>query len=106
MIWEKQMNRGLLSLASVAALFCMTSRPIAAELLAGFTDRVETPGVNSGSPEARQQQSGTTSYYVDCATTETNGDGRSPAKPWSTLDEVNGHSFSPGDAIYLKRGTQ
>lgn len=100
------MNRGLLSLAGAAALFCTTSRQISAELPASFTARGEILSVNFGSRDATGQQAEATSYYVDCAATETTGDGRSPAKPWSTLGAVNEHSFSPGDTIHLKRGTE
>jgi hypothetical protein len=100
------MNRGFLWLASFAALLCVASRQIQAVPPAGFVARGELPRINDGSPDAAEQQSAGTSYYIDCAAAETNGDGHSPAKAWNSLDSLNQHSFSPGDAIYLKRGTE
>jgi hypothetical protein len=47
-----------------------------------------------------------TEYYVDCGTDGTKGDGRSPAAAWHSVDEVNGHTFLPGDLLYFKRGTE
>ena len=45
-------------------------------------------------------------YYVDCGTPQRNGDGRSKDAAWDSLDAVNAHTFSPGDIIRLKRGTE
>ena len=100
------MNRGFLWLAGFAALLCLALSQIQAEPPAALVARGELRSINDGSPDAAEQQAGGTSYYVDCAAAETNGDGHSPAKPWNTLGPVNEHTFSPGDAIYLKRGTE
>jgi hypothetical protein len=45
-------------------------------------------------------------YYVDCGVEGKNGDGRSPAAAWHTLNSVNERQFLPGDVIHLKRGTE
>jgi hypothetical protein len=100
------MIRGFLCLAGAAALLCLTAQQNPAET----PDDLSAPAVSlktyRGSPSVAEQEAGATKYYVDCGAADTNGDGRSPAKPWNALDPVNGHSFLPGDAIYLKRGTE
>jgi Right handed beta helix region len=100
------MNRGFLCLASAAALFCLTPHQDLAETPAGLIARAAIVSTNQGSPDVAEQEAAGTNYYVDCGDGETDGDGRSPVKPWHTLETVNGHSFLPGDAIYLKRGTE
>jgi len=45
-------------------------------------------------------------YYVDCGIAGTDGDGASPTTAWPGIDTVNAHTFSPGDIIRLKRGTE
>jgi hypothetical protein len=49
---------------------------------------------------------GAREFYIDCGATGANGNGNSPAAAWRTLDAVNSHTFSPGDVIYMKRGTE
>jgi hypothetical protein len=100
------MNRGFLCLASAAALFCLTPRQSSAQTPAGFIARTETDSINQVSLDAKEQETGGTNYYVDCGVVETNGDGRSPAKPWHSLEAANARTFLPGDAIYMKRGTE
>jgi hypothetical protein len=53
----------------------------------------------------KARDAGGTAYYVDCGAAKKDGDGRSPAAVWHSLDAVNAHSFLPGDAIFLKRGS-
>jgi hypothetical protein len=103
---ETQMNRGFLRLASTAILLCLLPRQNPAETPAGFTARTATDKINQVSLDLTEPEAGGTNYYVDCGDAETNDDGRAPAKPWHSLDPVNAHSFLPGDAIYLKRGTE
>ncbi|WP_369202226.1 hypothetical protein [Streptomyces sp. PU-14G] len=43
------------------------------------------------------------SFYVDCGAA-TAGDG-SRSAPWNTWEQVNSHTFQPGDSILLKRGS-
>lgn len=45
-------------------------------------------------------------YFVDCGSVEGSGDGYSAASPWHTIGVLNEHTFSPGDVIRLKRGTE
>jgi hypothetical protein len=45
-------------------------------------------------------------YFVDCGVVGADGDGYSSASPWHTVNAVNEHTFSPGDVIRLKRGTE
>lgn len=44
------------------------------------------------------------SYYLDCSHADGNGDGSSRQSPWSTLEQLNAHTFDSGDTIALKRG--
>ena len=100
------MNRGFLCPASVVALLCLTPRQSPAQTPAGFTARTEVVNTPRGSSNVAEDEAGGIKYYIDCGAPETNGDGRSPAKPWHSLDTVNARSFLPGDAILLKRGTE
>jgi hypothetical protein len=100
------MNQGFLRLASAAILLCLLPHQNPAETPAGFTARTATDKINQVSLDVTEPEAGGTNYYIDCSDAETNGDGLSPAKPWHSLDPVNAHSFLPGDAIYLKRGTE
>lgn len=100
------MNRSFLCLASAAALFCLTPQQSPSETPDDLTARVGIVITHQGSANVAEQEVAGTKYYVDCGAAEANGDGRSPGKPWRSLDQVNGRSFLPGDAIYLKRGTE
>jgi hypothetical protein len=42
-------------------------------------------------------------YYIDCSRT-TDGNG-TQTSPWNSLGDVNTHTFVPGNALLLKRGT-
>ena len=44
-------------------------------------------------------------YYLNCDSGNDSHDGLSPQSAWKTLAIVNSHSFAPGDALLLKRGT-
>lgn len=44
-------------------------------------------------------------YYVDCSRA-TEGAGNTPESAWNDLGPVNAQSFSPGDTILLRRGTE
>lgn len=44
-------------------------------------------------------------YYVDCGRAAP-GSGNSPESAWNDLHAVNSHSYSPGDSILLRRGTE
>jgi hypothetical protein len=100
------MNRGFLCLASTAILLFQTFHPGFSETHTNLISRVAIGNANQGSPDAAEGKTEGINYYVDCRVGETDGDGRSPLKPWNTLDAVNARSFLPGDAIYLKRGTE
>ena len=100
------MNRGLLCLASAAALLCLAPYQTIAQTPAGFIVLTAIDSTNRVSFDVTEQKAGGASYFVDCAAPGTTGDGRSLAKPWHNLDAVNAHSFLPGDTIRLKRGTE
>jgi hypothetical protein len=77
----------------------------------GRTKELQNPATNFVSQPTRavSTASNDTSpheYYVDCGASRTNGDGRSPDAAWHSLEAVNAHTFSPGDIIRLKRGTE
>lgn len=44
-------------------------------------------------------------YYVDCQAGQNDGDGRSVASAWNSLQKVNRHTFSAGDVLRFHRGT-
>ncbi len=46
-----------------------------------------------------------TVHYLDCKDGNDALDSLQPATAWETLAIVNSHSFAPGDALLLKRGT-
>jgi hypothetical protein len=46
----------------------------------------------------------TASYYVDCSAGSDGNAGTSTTSAWRTLSAVNGHTFSAGNQINLKRG--
>jgi len=45
-------------------------------------------------------------HHVDCRDGDDDHTGRSPAAAWLSLGKVGATTFSPGDAILLKRGTR
>jgi hypothetical protein len=45
------------------------------------------------------------SFYVDCESRAKMADGHSSDEPWTSLGEVNSHTFVAGDTIRFKRGT-
>lgn len=45
-------------------------------------------------------------YFVDCSSGSDGAAGKSTTDPWRSLAKVAGTTFSPGDAILLKRGTR
>jgi parallel beta-helix repeat protein len=49
------------------------------------------------------QTASAASYYINCSATS-NGNGTS-AEPWNSLASPDSTTFSPGDTIYLNRGT-
>jgi Right handed beta helix region len=100
------MNRGFLCLASAAAFLCLSPQHSPARTIDSLVVRTASENTRQGSPHVSAKDAGGINYYVDCGASETNGDGRSPAEPWNTLNAVNGHSFLPGDSVYLKRGTE
>jgi len=44
-------------------------------------------------------------YYLDCSSGDDTQNGLSPQSAWKSLAAVNGHTFAPGDALLMKRGT-
>jgi hypothetical protein len=44
-------------------------------------------------------------YFVDCSSEAQKRDGRSADSPWTTLEQVNGHTFAAGDELRFKRGS-
>src|SRR4030042_6111899 len=44
-----------------------------------------------------------TVYYVDGTYGSDANDGRTPERPWKTIDKVNNSIFVPGDSILFKR---
>lgn len=47
-----------------------------------------------------------TTYYLDADVGKTDGDGRSPANAFDSLEDINSMTFQPGDHILIKAGTQ
>ena len=45
-----------------------------------------------------------TNYYVDSAKGSDSNNGKSPAKAWRTLANVNSGRFEPGDSVFFRRG--
>ncbi len=45
-------------------------------------------------------------YFVDCSSGSDGAAGTSATDPWRSLAKLTGKTFSPGDAILLKRGTR
>jgi hypothetical protein len=100
------MHRGFLCLASAVAVVYLTPQPAPAETPDDQINRATVVGTRQSSSGIANMEAIGTNYYVDCEATEGNGDGRSPANPWHSLDAVNDHTFLPGDSIYLKRGSE
>jgi hypothetical protein len=100
------MNRILFCLATA----CVLPWPIHDQSLAqasrGSIVKSESTHRRAVAREAANLGTEGIEYYVDCGVPGMKGDGRSPATAWHTLDAVIGHTFLPGDAIYLKRGTE
>jgi|HubBroStandDraft_6_1064221.scaffolds.fasta_scaffold00970_4 hypothetical protein len=44
-------------------------------------------------------------YFVDCSRDGQKNDGRTGDSPWTTLEQVNGHTFVTGDELRFKRGS-
>lgn len=62
--------------------------------------------IPSATAQALRNDSGPAEYYIDCGSSKTTGDGRSPESAWHSLDPVSAHTFLPGDILRLKRGTE
>lgn len=45
------------------------------------------------------------SFYLDCGSANAAGSGVSAQSPWNRLSQLNATEFTPGETIYLKRGT-
>lgn len=54
---------------------------------------------------AAQTAPGGVAYFVDCSSAPHKNDGRSADSPWTTLEQVNGHTFATGDEVRFKRGS-
>jgi hypothetical protein len=93
-----------LSLVSACALPWLIDDLCLAKPLPSSITKSESAGAGVET-EAPERTIGPSEYYVDCEVADSQGDGRSPMKAWHRLDQVNAHTFVPGDAIYLKRGT-
>ncbi|MHC4132692.1 MAG: polysaccharide lyase domain-containing protein [Planctomycetota bacterium] len=52
-----------------------------------------------------QTQPATTDYYIDSVGGNDNNNGTSESTPWETLSKVSSTTFSAGDNIYFKRGS-
>lgn len=102
---EKEMKRGLFLLG-----FCVLSTLIHGRSAAFALRKPTATSTSSGTSAVQEKRpghyTGAGNYFVDCGAAGTNGDGRSASTAWDSLDDVNGHTFSPGDAIHLKRGTE
>lgn len=103
---ERHMKRLLLSLVSVCAFPWLIHDRSLREALPRSIVKSESAEMGPVERETAGHDSDGKEYYVDCGIADMKGDGRSPATAWHTLDAVNGHTFLPGDAIYLKRGTE
>ena len=44
-------------------------------------------------------------YFVDCGSAVQKPNGQSAESPWTTLEQVNGHTFAAGDEVRFKRGS-
>jgi hypothetical protein len=100
------MKRDFLCLASIWIIICLVpdGSPTEATLRSSLGPETHSMAVGPGSDP--DDVAGGSEYYVDCSATEKDGEGRSPATAWHSVDAVNRHRFSPGDIIYLKRGTE
>jgi len=45
-------------------------------------------------------------YYLDCSSGDDTQNGLSSHSAWKSLAAVNSHTFAPGDALLVKRGTE
>ena len=102
---EEDMKIKFLSLVSACALFWLIQDHYPTAALAESIVKSEFTVTTSSAYERTQHADGGSEYYVDCAAAEMKGDGRSPASAWHSLDAINARTFSAGDTIYLKRGT-
>lgn len=100
------MKRDFLCLASIWIIICLVPDGSPTEATLRSSLRPETYAMAVGPGNDPDDVAGGSEYYVDCSATEKDGEGRSPAAPWHSLDAVNRHRFLPGDVIYLKRGTE
>jgi hypothetical protein len=103
---ESDVKRSYLFLFSVYALPWLIPERGAVETFTASFVAPPSAGMSAADRDAGDQASQGAEYYLDCKLAETKGDGHSPARAWHTLEEVNGHTFVPGEAIYLKRGTE
>jgi len=46
-----------------------------------------------------------TVHYLDCSASQKSTDSLSPDTAWNAIEQVNEHTFQPGDQLLLKRGT-
>ncbi len=45
-----------------------------------------------------------TKYYVSSSMGNDSNDGKSPSKPWKTIEKVNSMNYAGGDCVFFKRG--
>jgi hypothetical protein len=100
------MKRTLLYFTSAWVLLCFVSGNALAEKALRSTVKPKAHSVSPYANGAAADAVGGNEYYVDCSAEGKNGDGRSSAAAWHTLNDVNEHQFLPGDVIHLKRGTE
>lgn len=100
------MKRILFWLASACLLAWPIHDQSLGEALPNSIVETESAGMGRAQGETANLGGEGSAYYVDCRAGGMKGDGLSPATAWNTLDAVNGHTFLPGDTIYLKRGTE
>jgi hypothetical protein len=100
------MKRGFLCLATVWITIWLVPDRSQTKTALRSSVRPAAYSIAAGAVHASDDVAGGSQYYVDCSATEKDGEGRSPATAWHSLDAVNRHRFSPGDIIYLKRGTE
>ena len=90
-----------------ACLFCVVIQPYAsAASFSGPVGKSKPAAISKITGESFQSLDQANEYYVDCSIGKITGDGHSPANAWHSLEAVNAHTFSGGDTIYFRRGSE
>jgi hypothetical protein len=92
-ILERHMKRKFFCLAGVYVLFSLIPGRDLGETTPGFIPGIQADSIAPTPKEAKARDAGGTAYYVDCGAAKKDGDGRSPAAVWHSLDAVTHTPF-------------